>query len=180
MKIVKYSLSIVLCNLYRLLRFIPNNDPVMGVMLPYSKQGKWWEAGLFAFLTMASFDLITGKVGIWTLATSATYAALGVGFFFAYRKMKIKKMSIWKYLASGVVGVLVFDFITGPIMSSWMFAMPFEAALLGQIPFTLLHLASVSVFVVVLTPLLDRHVISNGALEDASIKRLFLAQAARH
>ncbi len=171
MKTVKYAISIILCNLYRLLRFIPNNDPIMGVMLPFSRQDKWWEAGLFAAITIVTFDLLTSGIGVWTAVTAITYGALGIGFHFAYKKMKIKKMSIWNYLGSGIVGVLIYDFITGPIMSSWMFAMPFEAAFLGQIPFTLMHLASVSVFVVVLTPLLDKHLVENESLEDAAVLR---------
>jgi hypothetical protein len=55
----------------------------------------------------------------------------------------------------GVVGVLIFDFITGPILSSAMFRMSFAQALIGQIPFTLKHLVSVSAYTVVVSPVLD-------------------------
>jgi len=167
MKIVKYALSILFCNAFRFLRFIPNNDPIMGCMLPYAKQDKWWAAALFAFITMASFDALTGMVGIWTVVTASTYGALGILFHFIYKK--VKKINLKTYLGSGVLGVLIFDFITGPIMSSWLFQMPFEAAFIGQIPFTLLHLATVSGFIIILTPLLDKHIINSEHLEDSKV-----------
>jgi len=167
MKIVKYILSILFCNLYRLLRFIPNNDPIMGCMLPFSRQDKWWSAGLFAFITMVSFDLLTGMVGDWTWITALTYAGLGILFHQIYKNKK--KINLKTYLGSGILGVLIFDFITGPVMSSWMFQMSFETAFIGQIPFTLLHLASVSAFIVILTPLLDVHLVNSKQLEDSKV-----------
>jgi len=162
----KVILAVILCNLYRLLRFIPNNDPIMGAMLPFSKKSPW-VSGAFAALTMASFDLITGALGVWTIVTSLTYGALGVAFGFAYGKMK--RVGMREYLASGVLGVLVFDFITGPVASSMMFGMPFWYSLVGQVPFTLLHLLSVSFFVALLVPFLDRTIVENPKLEDGPI-----------
>lgn len=156
----------ILCNLYRLLRFIPNNDPVMGAMLPFSKKSPW-VSGAFAALTMASFDLITGTLGIWTIVTSITYGLLGVAFGFAYGRMK--RVGMREYLASGIIGVIAFDFITGPVASSFFFKIGFWEALLGQVPFTLLHLLSVTFFVALLVPLLDRTIIENRALEDGYI-----------
>ncbi|PIN98885.1 MAG: hypothetical protein COT90_02190 [Candidatus Diapherotrites archaeon CG10_big_fil_rev_8_21_14_0_10_31_34] len=167
MKIVKYFLSILFCNAFRLLKFIPNNDPIMGCLLPYSRQDKWWASALFAFITMVSFDLITGMVGIWTLVTALTYAGLGILFHQIYKNKK--KINLKTYLGSGILGVLIFDFITGPIMSSWMFQMPFETAFIGQIPFTLLHLASVGIFIIILTPLLDLHLINSKQMEDHKV-----------
>jgi predicted membrane protein len=149
----------------------------MGVMLPYAKQEKWWAAPLFAFITMASFDLITWKVGIWTIVTSLTYAGIGLLFYFYYKKKK--KVGLKEYLGSGVVGVLIFDFITGPIMSSWLFQMPFEVALVGQVPFTLLHLASVSIFIVILTPLLDKHLVNSESLDDSRVFSFLKTQIAQ-
>jgi multisubunit Na+/H+ antiporter MnhG subunit len=136
-------------------------------MLPFARQDKWWNAALFSFITMVSFDLLTGMVGIWTLVTALTYAGLGILFHQIYKNKK--KINLKTYLGSGIIGVLIFDFITGPIMSSWMFQLPFEFALIGQIPFTLLHLVSVSVFIVILTPLLDVHLMNSSHLEDQKV-----------
>lgn len=46
MKILKYVLSILFCNAYRLLKFTPNNNPIMSCMLPFAKQDTWWKAPL--------------------------------------------------------------------------------------------------------------------------------------
>jgi hypothetical protein len=158
---LKLLLAGVFCNLYRLLRFIPNNDPIMGAMLPFARRGSWWQAGLFSALTMASFDLLTGRIGSWTLVTSATYGFLGIAFYFVYAKLA--RVSFWTYLGSGVAGVLFFDFVTGPVASSIMFGMPFWVSLAGQVPFTLLHLASTSFFIAAITPFIDKTVASGPA-----------------
>ncbi len=167
MKLVKYALSIVFCNAYRLLRIIPNNDPIMGCMLPFSRQDKWWQGALFALLTMVSFDFITMRVGIWTAVTALTYASLGLLFHFAYKR--IGKVKLKHYLGSGVVGVLIFDFVTGVLFGPAIFGVGFLQAFIGQIPFTVMHLVTVTGFILILTPLLDRAIISNPVLEDASV-----------
>jgi hypothetical protein len=170
-KIVKLIISILIANLVRLFRFIPNNDPIMAMMLPYSKQKSKLKAFIFPFVTMVTFDILTNSVGVWTIVTSLTYGGLGLMFTYIYKKLQENdtKIGLKVYLGSGVVGVLIFDFITGVIMAPLMFGMSFEIALLGQIPFTLLHLTTVSGYVIIITPLLDRHIVLNPKLEDASI-----------
>jgi len=167
MKLVKYLLSMLFCNAYRLLRIIPNNDPIMGCMLPFSRQDRWWHASLFAFATMVSFDFVTMKVGIWTLVTGLTYAGLGLLFHRLYKK--IGKVKMKHYLGSGIIGVLIFDFVTGILFGPAMFGMSFMQALIGQIPFTIMHLITVSAFILILTPVLDRAIVCNRALEDSEV-----------
>jgi hypothetical protein len=167
--VTKFVIGILLSNIIRLFRFIPNNDPIMAIMLPYAKSDKKYKAVLFPFITMVSFDLITGMLGVWTLVTALTYA--GLGFLFTQYFFKEKKISIFKYLKGGIIGVLIFDFITGPIMSSFMFQMSFIEAFLGQIPFTLMHLLTVGIFIVVITPLYDKHVLENQSLTDNFVKQ---------
>ncbi|MFA6419696.1 MAG: DUF6580 family putative transport protein [archaeon] len=181
--IIKFLASVFLANLVRLARFIPNNDPIMAFMLPVSKNEKAYKAFLFPFVTMVSFDIITGYIGVWTLVTALTYAGLGL-FFSRYMKKRIenkKNIGLKNYLGCGVLGVLIFDFVTGVLATPFMFGMSFEQAFVGQIPFTLLHLASVSAFIVVLVPILDRHVLENSHLDDVKVlaffKSLFVARA---
>jgi len=162
--IVKFLIGIILSNAIRFMRFIPNNDPIMAIMLPYAKSDKKYKAFLFPFITMISFDAITGMLGVWTIVTALTYA--GLGLLFTQFFFKEKKISIFKYLKGGVIGVLIFDFITGVIAMPFMFGMSFELALIGQIPFTLMHLFTVGIFIVVITPLYDRHILENIYLED--------------
>ena len=137
-------------------RLFPNNDPIMAVMLPCAKRGR---AAAFAFplVAMVLFDILSRKVGIWTAVTAGTYGLLGLGLSFAYSTLgkRGRRIGPATFLVSGVVGVLVFDFITGPILSSAMFRMSFAQAFVGQIPFTLKHLASVSAYTIVVSPVLD-------------------------
>jgi hypothetical protein len=169
--IFKFVLLMLFCNLFRLLKFIPNNDPIMGSMLPFSKKNKWYTGALFALLTMVSFDIITGFVGVWTIVTALTYAALGLLFNYIYSKRQKagKTIGLKVYFGSGIAGVLIFDFITGVIATPFMFGMSFEQALIGQIPFTLIHLATVSFFVLIITPILDKNVLMNPRLDDEHV-----------
>jgi len=167
MALVKYALSMLFCNAYRLLRIIPNNDPIMGCMLPFSRQDKWWQGALFALVTMVSFDLMTSGIGIWTLVTAGTYAALGLAFHFTYKR--ISKVKLRHYLGSGIIGVLAFDFITGVLFGPAMFGMTFTQAFLGQLPFTAMHLLTATAFILIITPALDTSIVSNPALEDSAV-----------
>lgn len=168
----KLILSILIANGIRLIRIIPNNDPIMSMALPYSRRSSILISFLFPFITMASFDFVTGYVGLWTVGTSITYGALGVLFYYLLKDRK--KVGIIRYLGYGAVGVLIFDFITGVLMTPLLFAgMTFTEAFLGQIPFTALHLLTSSAFILVVTPLLDKEVLTNSHLDDSKVKAAF-------
>lgn len=152
-KAIKYFVSLAACNFYRLLKIFPNNDPIMGFTLPFARRDKWWQALLFPVIAMVSFDFITMKVGMWTFGTAATYGFIGL-LFYAYFKKK-KKVGLKTYAKSSFAGILIFDFLTGPIMGSYMFAIPFSVAFLGQIPFTAMHLASGVTLTTIIAPVLD-------------------------
>ncbi len=156
-KLAVFGLGLGICTALRLARFFPNNDPIMAVTLPYSKRGRL-AASLFPALAMVLFDLLSRQVGVWTLVTAGTYGLIGLGFSFAYAALgkRGRRVGSAVYVTSGVAGVLVFDFVTGPIMSSALFQMSFAQAFVGQIPFTLRHLVSVSLYAVVVSPVLDR------------------------
>jgi len=164
----KLILSILIANAIRLVRIIPNNDPIMSMALPYSRRSTMAVSFLFPFITMASFDLVTGYVGAWTIGTSVTYGAIGVLFYYLLKGRK--KVGIVRYLGYGAAGVLIFDFITGVLMTPLLFGMTFTEAFLGQIPFTAMHLLTSSAFILVVTPLLDREVLSNRHLDDSRVK----------
>ncbi len=170
MKLLKYALSSILCNAVRFVRILPNNDPIMAFMLPFSRQDKWFHSAVFAFLTMFLFDIFTSGIGVWTWITAVTYACLGVAAHFLFKRTQ--KVSLKAYLGVGVVSVLVFDLVTGVFFGPVLFGVPIWAAFLGQIPFTLLHLLTVSFYIVVLTPFLDRHLIGAQVLEDSNIVAL--------
>ncbi len=173
--VFKFLISVFFANAIRILRFIPNNDPIMGMMLPFSKQEKVYVSVLFPIVTMVSFDLLTSGLGLWTLITAATYGCLGLSFYFAYKKMK--KVDMKRYLGSGVIGVLIFDLVTGVIAAPFMFGMSFPQAFIGQIPFTLLHLTTVTGYILIITPLLDKHILKNKNLDDTKILTLLFKRS---
>lgn len=160
-------------------RIFPNNDPIMAVMLPCAKRGR---AAAFAFpvVAMVLFDILSRRVGIWTAVTAGTYGLLGLALAFVYAALARRGRTIGTatFLVSGVVGVLIFDFITGPILSSVMFRMSFAQAFVGQIPFTLKHLASVSAYTVVVSPVLDR-LLRQVERGEAAIERRLAPVASR-
>lgn len=173
MKITKYVLALAFCTLVRLARIVPNFDPIMGTALPFAKQDKWWQAALFSAAAIVIFDILTGLVGIWTAITSLTYAALAAGFHFYYQN---RKVGLKTYVGSGVAGVLVYDSVTGVVAGPVLFGGTYLEAFIGQIPFTLMHLAGVTIFVLLITPLLDKHLVQNPQLEDnALLSKLSLA-----
>jgi len=156
--LIVFGVGLGASSLLRLANLFPNNDPIMAVALPYAKQKRAWMAVAFPVLAMVLFDCLSAKVGVWTVVTAATYGLLGFGFSLLYRKRAAlgRRTAPFTYLASGAAGVLVFDFVTGPIMSSALFGMGFGQAFVGQIPFTLWHLASVSAYALVVSPVIDR------------------------
>ena len=104
-------------------------------------------------------------------------SCLAIMFHFTYKKIGTVKLR--HYLGSGIVGVLIFDFVTGVVAGPAMFGMNIAQAAIGQIPFTVMHLLTVTFFVLLITPILDRTVINNPVLEDTTVinKLKFLVRA---
>jgi hypothetical protein len=155
-RLAVFGLGLGISTALRLARFFPNNDPIMAVTLPYAKRGRV-AAFVFPVLAMVLFDLLSRRVGIWTLVTAGTYGLLGLGFSSLYSSRAARGRVVGRgtFFLSGIAGVLIFDFVTGPVMSSALFQMTFAQAFVGQVPFTLKHLVSVSLYTIVVSPLLD-------------------------
>lgn len=169
--VFRLILAIVIANAIRLIRIIPNNDPIMSMALPYSRRSSALTSFAFPFITMASFDVLTG-FGPWTIVTAGTYGLIGLAFHFLLKDRK--RMNIQSYMRYGVAGVLVFDFVTGVVATPFLYGGTFEQSLIGQIPFTILHLLSTSLFILIVTPLLDKEVLLNKRLSDSGVRRLFV------
>src|SRR3989344_7101275 len=151
----KYIFGAIATNFYRLLKVFPNSDPIMAFILPAAKNEPIWKAPLFAFATMFTFDLLTSGIGTWTWVTATTYSLIALGLRFT---MKEKKTSIRLYVGAGIMGVLVFDIIPGPLMSTFLFGNNLLATTFLQIPFTILHLTSATFSTLLITPFLDKQI----------------------
>jgi hypothetical protein len=73
-------------------------------------------------------------------------------------------------LKYSIIGTLVYDALTGLTIGPLMFKMPFMVALVGQIPFTLWHLAGNMVMALVFSPALYKWVLENDNLDWGVIR----------
>lgn len=169
--IFKYAIGFAICIFIRLVTRLvplPNIEPVTTTMMPFGKKSGWLAGALFGAASIAIFDLITNQLGIWTLVTAVMFGLIGA---FAGLYLKKKDNRIRHYIGFSVAATLAYDFITGPIMSSILFRMPFMAALIGQIPFTFWHLGGNIALAGLLSPALYKWVANNRHLELSSIRQ---------
>ncbi len=167
-----YLLGAVAANAYRMLKVFPNSDPIIGFLLPAAKNESFWKAPLFAFATMFSFDLITSGIGTWTFVTSATYAIIALALHFHLRN---QKSSLRLFMSNGVLGVLAFDLITGPVMSTALFGQPFQLTFLMQVPFTIMHLVSAAFAITIISPLYDAAIAKEVSGHIMALNNVFVA-----
>ena len=167
----KYVVGFVACLLIRLIPFRPPNiEPILATQMPFSKAYGKIAGFLFAFFSMVLYDILTGKVGMWTFITASAYGLLGL---WASIYFKNKNNSSWNYAKFAVMGTLAFDIVTGLSVGPLFFHQPFIEALIGQIPFTALHLLGNVSFAVLLSPLIYKFVIENKKFESESLIAIF-------
>lgn len=159
----KYILAWAGVFLVRLLPFrAPNVEPVMSAAMPFAKQYGKLSGFLFGFLSIALYDAATNRVGWWTLTTAASYGAVGIG---AAWFLKRRAATALNFVTYAIPTTILYDAATGLTMGPLFFHQPFVAALVGQIPFTLLHLTGNIAFALFLSPALYRFVVMNRSLE---------------
>ncbi len=165
----KFALGFVVCLLIRLIPFRPPNiEPIMAAAIPFSRAYGKVAGFFFAFGSMVLFDLIVGKVGVWTFITALAYGLVGLS---AAVYFKNKKNTAWNYAKFAVISTILFDAVTGLAIGPIFFGQPFSAAVIGQIPFTVMHLLGNVSFALVLSPALYAFVIENKKFESP---RLFI------
>jgi hypothetical protein len=174
--ILKFIIGWIVCLGIRMLPFRPPNiEPIMTTTMPFSKRWGWLAGALFAAASIVIYDILVptpgfARIGIWTFVTAVMYGLVGIA---AGVYMKNREIRVRHYLGFAIIATIVYDFVTGPVMSSLIFGMTFAEAFTGQIPFTIMHLLGNIVFSVTLSPLLYKWVVSNKSLELDSIKQRF-------
>ncbi|MFA5652122.1 MAG: DUF6580 family putative transport protein [Candidatus Paceibacterota bacterium] len=168
----KYFIGFVGTLIFRLLSplfGLWNISPLMATELTGSKAYGPVVGGLYGALSMLFVDLIMNKVGVWTIVTSLTYGAVGVlGAIY----LKNRKADAKNFVIISIIGTLFFDLITGVLMGPLMFGGSFLAAAIGQIPFTLRHLAGNVFFAAVLAPWFYKKIMTNPKLEATYLFKL--------
>lgn len=148
---------------------LSNLSPLMATELAGAKAYGPVLAGVYGALSIALIDILVGKVGLWTIVTSITYGIIGVwgANFFRSRQASRKN-----FVIASFAGTLFFDFITGICMGPILFAQQLSVAFVGQIPFTLQHLAGNLFFALVLAPWFYKKIMENPKWEFSHLFRL--------
>lgn len=145
-----------------------NVSPLMATELAGSKAYGPLVGGLYGALSIALLDIIVGKVGSWTIITALTYGAVGVWGAYFFKK---RPASASNFVIASIAGTLFFDLVTGVLMGPLLYGQPWIVAIVGQIPFTLRHLAGNVFFASVLAPWFYRKIMNNPKWELAQIFR---------
>lgn len=154
---VTFSLGFVGCLLLRLIPFrIPNVESIMAVQMPFSKVYGGLVGFLFGVLSIVSYDLLTGTVGVWTLVTATAYGVVG---FFAGKFFQKREVSNKNIVAFSVLGTLFYDAFTGLTVGPIIFHQSFVGAFVGQIPFTVLHLLGNVSFSLLISPIMTKYLV---------------------
>ncbi len=155
----KFGIGVIFCLVVRLLPFrAPNLEPILATQMPFTKFFGLWASVGFIFLSILSYDLITGTLGAWTMFTLSAYMVLSV---FSFMYFKTRESTPANYLKFAFWGTIFFDAATGLTVGPLFFNQSFMGALSGQIPFTLLHLAGNCAFAYFLSPIIYKLIISD-------------------
>ena len=140
--------------LYRLIPFRPPNvEPLMSVMMPFSKKAGKFELFSFAFLSIFIYDFFTAGIGTYTITAGVCYGILGIwsSSYFSNRKFSSKN-----YFFCSSMGIIFFDVVTGVILGPFLGGSSYYVAFIGQIPFTALHLMGGALFAITVSPFLTK------------------------
>jgi hypothetical protein len=168
----KYTIAFLTVLAIRLVPFrAPNLEPIMAFAMPMGKKYGAMMSFAFGSLSIAIYDAITSGWGIWTLITALSYGLVGLGSYFYF-----KNRLGWKSYASyAVIATIVYDIITGLTIGPLFFHQSFMVSLIGQIPFTLMHLLGNVSFAIILSPVIEKWMIK----ESASVSRIVVREAVR-
>jgi len=165
----KFTLILFLCLLARLIPFrAPNVEPVLASMMPFSRAYGAFVGFSFAVLSILFYDVMTGTLGIQTFFTAGAYGILGLWaayYFSAKDASPGGKNDRWNYVRFAIWGTLFYDAITGLTIGPIFFHQSFFQTFIGQIPFTMLHLAGNITFAFILSPVIYNFVIKKKKKE---------------
>lgn len=146
----KFSLALVLCLLVRLIPLrAPNVEPILATIMPMSCAYGAFVGFSFAISSILLYDGLTGTLGVQTFFTAGAYGILGLWATSYFKKRQGNTMD---YVTFAIFGTLLFDGLTGLTVGPIFFHQSFLGSLVGQIPFTALHLLGNISFAFILSP----------------------------
>lgn len=169
-KWLKYIIAFLTVLIIRLIPFrAPNLEPIMAFQMPLGKKYGALMSFIFGALSIAIYDSLTSGWGIWTLITALAYGLVGFGAYFYF-----KNRSGWKSYASyAVIATIIYDVLTGLTIGPLFFHQSFMVSLVGQIPFTAIHLLGNVSFAIVLSPIIEmwlvRETIAKSLAREKSV-----------
>lgn len=147
---LKFFVVLFLCLMARLIPVrMPNVEPILAATMPISRARGAFVGFSFAVLSILLYDILTGTLGVQTLFTFFAYGILGV---WSARYFRTRESSSLNYVRFAIMGTLFFDAFTGLTVGPIFFHQPFFASIIGQIPFTALHLVGNIAFALILSP----------------------------
>jgi hypothetical protein len=156
---LKYIIAFISVLIFRLLPFrAPNVEPIMAVIMPLGKLYGGMMSFMFGVFSIVIYDSVTSGIGIWTFITAFAYGFVGIGSYWYF-----KNRSGWKnYALFAVIMTIFYDAVTGLTIGPLFFGQSFVVSLVGQIPFTLLHLLGNVSFAIVLSPVIERWLVKES------------------
>jgi hypothetical protein len=162
----KFSISLILCLLVRLIPFrAPNVEPILAITMPIGRAYGAFMGFSFAVLSILLYDVITHTLGLQTIFTVLAYGMLGLGSALYFQKHQEDK---WGYVKFSIFGTLFYDALTGLTVGPIFFHQSFMNSLVGQIPFTAFHLIGNVAFAIVLSPAIYNFLIRKKKREVVS------------
>lgn len=146
----KFIFGIIFCLLVRLIPVrVPNVEPILATVMPFSKKSGALVGFSFGFFSILLYDIITGTLGVRTLFTAGAYGLIGLLSAVYFKK---KEASIRNFVSFAIPATFLYDALTGLTVGPIFFHQSFLNSVLGQIPFTLLHLTGNIIFAIILSP----------------------------
>lgn len=160
----KITLVFVLCLFARLIPFrMPNIEPVLAAIMPLGRAFGASISFFFGVLSVLFYDLVTNTLGAQTFFTAFAFGMLGLwsSYYFSTKSgtTSKEKNGIWSYVRFAIIGTLFYDAVTGLTVGPIFFGQSFFQTLVGQIPFTLLHLTGNIIFAMTLSPAIYKFLI---------------------
>ncbi len=150
---ISAGVALILCTLIRLIPLrAPNVEPVFATTMPFARRYGAILGFVFGASNIVLYDLVTAGIGSWTFVSALGFGLVGGVGAWALPKFKNRKIG---YVSYAIVGTVAFDVLTGLTLGPIAFGQPFMSAVLGQIPFTALHLVSNVAFALTISPAVD-------------------------